>query len=345
MAHAAGEFEPNDHMWTATGPLAPMPYKGTLETQQDDDWYWLQLAGQQQITFSGKFLNDQCSGSSTEATLRNQHGVELADFSDILRETGEVQEFHYTTPPSSEAFYVEVEAFSESEDNAGCEYEFSITPSTAYAPAGPAPPILSTAEPDNFKNSAHGPISGDLVYGGTIDDDNDVDQLYMKLKSNQRVTLELEPYRCTGAGGGGIEARLTPTGAELLENELSSNSVDYRDHMSFQSYGGNRIYVAIKGGAGCDWSFEASPAAAFITTPDVHADPCLIAKRVLSRRKNQLHHLQRKLRRAQSAVTRGRLHHKIEVRRRTIRASLHSARVQCLKPTRAELHAQRLDPS
>ena len=327
LASASGEYEPNDDITQAT-QMSPMTYKATLETAQDEDWYWVPLGGQQQITFSAAFTGGECWAlPDAEATLRDGLGREVTTLDAILQEEGEGQEYHYTTPPASQAFFIQVKGGGAT--GVPCEYEVSITPASAYTPASQSP-VVPVLEPDNVPAQAHGPIMGEVLYAGTIDYENDIDQLYFDSKPDQHIAVELPAFGC--GWGDALMAKLTQDGYGLLPAEgLESIESGERGGETFDSRSGGRVYIAVSGGVGCHWQLWASPASALLTSvPTVqHANPCKAARRSLKRRIRHLHRLEKKLRRAHVRAVRGKIHHKVEARKRGVRAARHTVRVHC----------------
>jgi len=331
-AQALGEFEPNDSISAATGPLAGnTAYKGTLETEQDEDWFWIPIAGQQQVTLSVVFHGSSCwlGEGHVSAELLDQAGKEITSVDAILQDEGnKPQTFSYTTPPAARAYYVLLSGGGGGSEPP-CEYEFSISPATAISPAPAQNPVVSLGEPDNFKDSAHGPLAGEVLYAGSIDATGDVDQLYLEAKPGRQLSLELVSYGCEREDG--VEGVYTPFGKQAIYNELVDYETGRWNGVTVDTEGGGSIYVALSGSAGCDWQFWASPASALLTQPKVpkHVDPCARAQRRLGRSKRAVHSLSKRLHHARSARSRGRLHHLIEVHKRAVRAAKHQIHVHC----------------
>lgn len=331
-ALAAGAFEPNDDVGTATGPLlGDTNYSGALETEQDEDWYWVPIAGQQQIALSVVFDGNACwlGEAQVHAKLLDSAGKELADFYAISQdEDNDPQEFRYTTPPEARAYYVQLSGAGGSAEL--CKYSFHISPAAAISATPAQNPVVRLGEPDNFKEVAHGPIAGEVLYAGSMETAGDVDQLYLETKPGQHLDLELAAYGC--AFSDSISGLITPFGKQAIYNELNAEDDGRWTRAQLETEGGGRMYVAISGDANCDWQFWASPASALNTQPPApapHADPCARARRMLRGDKRSIHRLSRRLHHVTSARSRGRLHHQIEVRRRAARDAKHDIRVHC----------------
>ena len=318
----ASEAEPNNDIISPNGPISSVPYTGTLESEQDDDWFWLQLAGDQQVTISAAFFGGDCSFPDAEITLRDYYGKEIASLGPSEYE-GELSTYHYTTPPQSSTFYIEAEG---NVDHKGCRYEFQVSPPSAFAPAPVKPPIITMSEPDDFTNQAYGPISADTVYAGKIETINDVDQMYFEAKPNQSITTELAGGSCNGH----VEATISPIGESKGFPQSVSGSYEERGHETFDTYSGGRFYVAVTGDYGCDWQFMISPPPALGAehVTHHHVSPCQRAKRLLGRRRQHLHRLERTLRFA-SREKRSKIRRKVRARKRNVRAARHAVRVNC----------------
>ena len=328
----AAAFEPNDDIGTAIGPLlGEMSYSGALETEQDEDWFWVPIAGQQQIDFSAVFNGAGCwlEEGHAHARLLDSAGKELTDFYAISQgEDGRPQEFHYTTPPEARAYYVQFYGAGGSAEL--CSYSFQISPATAISAAPAQNPVVRLGEPDNFKSVAHGPIAGEVLYAGSMETAGDIDQMYLETNPGQHLKLEVAAYGCGFSGG--ISGVITPLGGQAIYNELGAEDEGKWDGTELETNGGGRVYVAISGDAGCDWQFWASPASALSTQPPApvpHADPCADARRALSAAKRRIHSLSRRLHHVTSARGRGRLHHQIEARRRAARDAEHGIHAHC----------------
>jgi hypothetical protein len=322
-AGAASESEPNNDIISAYGPILPSPYTGTLEGEFDDDWYWLQLAGGQQVTFSATFNNQECFFPDATARLLDYYGSGIASLSGPTFEPGVRQEYRYTTPTGGGTYYVEVQG----RGNSGCEYEFELTPPSAFAPAPPKPPIISLAEPDDFSGQAH-PIGAGVLYAGGIDTVNDSDRLYFDAKANQLVSIEIAGGGCEG----NIEASMAPPKGSREFSQTAYGSSSSRGAATIKTLQGGHFDVTVRGDLGCEWQLLLSPAAAL--DPDsstaTHFNPCRRAKRAVARHRYRLHRLQRTLRFA-SAARAPSIRHQISSQKRAIRAAKSSARSSCPK--------------
>lgn len=325
-AGAAGEVEPNNDIISAYGPISPSSYAGTLEGELDDDWYWLQLAGGQQVTFSAVFNSQGCFFPNARAALVDYYGSGIAGLSGPTFEPGVRQEYRYTTPAAGGTYYVEVQGGSDS----GCEYEFELSPPSAFAPAPPKPPIVPLVEPDDFAAQAH-QIGAGVLYAGRIDTTNDPDRLFFDAKSNQIVSIEIAAGGCDGR----IEARVAPPKGSKEFAQTAYGSASTRGVATIKTLTGGHFDVTVSGDLGCEWQVLLSPTTAIgADVPTAtHANPCRSAKRALTRHRYRMHRLQRTLRFASMARV-PRIRHQISSQKRAIRSAKRSIRSSCPKKRR-----------
>lgn len=330
FARASGEYEPNDDISTAVGPLsAGTVYHGSLETDQDEDWFWAPFGAQQQITVSAAFRNAACNDRSARLDVFDGSGKKLAELNSILQEDeGEAQQFKYTTPPAPQAFFFQFRRGSGALAPP-CEYDFTISPAMALSPVPAQNPVVRLNEPDDFKAGAHGPIGGEVLYAGTLETAEDVDQLFMDVKPNHQVHLEITSWGCDREGG--VEGRMFSDAGEFGFEELATYEPGTRADTELEGNEGGRVYVAVKGELNCDWQLWAWPASslsALAHTPP-RKDPCQSAQRRLTGLKHRLRRLKKKLHRVSTPRGRGHIHHQIESTRRGVRAAKHGVQMKC----------------
>lgn len=74
-AFATGEYEPNDSLSTAFGPLAGgLDYAATFETENDGDWYRFYVRNYSQVELSAVTLDYRCQSSNNVMTIRLRDG-------------------------------------------------------------------------------------------------------------------------------------------------------------------------------------------------------------------------------------------------------------------------------
>jgi len=324
VARAAGEIEPNNDIISANGPISSTTYAATLQGEGDDDWYWLQLAGGQQITFSAVFDNQECFFPDADARLRDYYGKVIANLSGPTFEPGVVDEYHYTTPPAGGTFYVEVEG---DVDRENCEYEFEVSPPSAFAAPPAKPPIVPLAEPDDLDNEAH-PIGAGTIYSGKIETVNDVDRLYFQAKANQTVSVELAGGGCNGK----LEAAVDPPAGSKEFSQTAYASTSERGTAALKTYGGGHFDIEVTGDLGCEWQLLLSPPSALggEAAATHHTNPCRRGKRALTRHRYRLHRLERTLRFV-SPKRRVSIKHQIAAQKRAVRHAKGAILAHCPK--------------
>lgn len=174
-------------------------------------------------------------------------------------------------------------------------------------------------------------MGGDILYAGAIETVNDVDQLYFDIKPNQAVAVEL----AGGACNGDIDASIAPPqGSQEFSQSVYANS-ESRGRVVINTYGGGRFYVTVEGDQGCAWQLLVTPGSALGSeaVPAAHADPCRVAQRILGRRRQHLHRLERTLRFA-SPTRRRAIKHQIAAHKRAVRAARHAVKAKCGKASK-----------
>jgi hypothetical protein len=321
---AQAETEPNDEIMQAEGPMGAQTYTGEIQTEQDEDWYWFQLGGQQQITLQLKDLSSPGCESITHFSFRDQMGYEIEQFSPWG--SGEA-EYHYTTSLTGGIYYVVAYG---GPGAAGCSYSFSINPSSAYATPAPALPVVGVPEPNEFKSQAYGPLMAGTEYSGALTTDNDVDQMYFYLRGHHTVEAEVTQGSCGLEYGGGMQIEITPNGEEAYDEYTEGTNT--RKSFGITNEGGPKIFYMQLTGSECRWRVSLSPAESLLAalpTPKTKKLSCRAAMRTLKRRRIHLHRAERTLRFTHNKHARGRLHHKIEARKRAVRAARHRVKVAC----------------
>jgi hypothetical protein len=321
-AFASSETEPNNTILTATGPIGAETYSGELQGSGDVDWYWMELGGQQQLTFT----------ASTVETSECRNGPELAVVTNWSRalaslrpEGGAERQYRFSTPAGGGRYYVRVS----SEYGTDCQYSFSIGPTSAFVPPPAALPVVEVPEPNEFPGQAYGPLKAGVLYSGKIETSNDLDWLYFEGRPNRRVTITPTVFGCEG---GLLEATLLKeisegafhtiyAGGEYEGSGTGTVSIGPRPHT---------WYLQIEGDEGCSWQLEVSPLQSLLG-PQGKAEGqsgCAGDKQALKRRRGELRRIEQ---RAVSARTAG--------QRNAVRRALASGRHR-VKAARAEVRKE-----
>jgi hypothetical protein len=124
---AAGEFEPNDSREAAFGPLAGGTwYTGTLETDNDGDWFFFYIKVYSQMDFSATMVKACTSSGRTGFGLYDKDGKSLGSFSS--GPVNQVNHRYLTLPPGRYYFWIER---PEEGVCTGDRYKFRIDPATS----------------------------------------------------------------------------------------------------------------------------------------------------------------------------------------------------------------------
>ena len=330
---ARAETEPNDNILQANVITDSNPVTGMTNTPQDVDWYEFSLGSQQQVTLNLSVGSVNCGVFFDFRDYRGQsidNGILINE--ELSPSEGAREEYHYTT-----AYYSGIYYLAMGTGQPGCEYAVSMSPNSAFAPL-PAPlPMVEVPEPNDLQSQAYGPMKAGTLYAGTIDTENDVEWLYFYVRGHHRAQLQMTDARCST---GEVRANLTTEERDGAKEEIYDPlEVSREGHESLEldeHPAPLRYWVKVTGHVGCYWQLELSPAeslfSSFAKQGSRHTgrhDACRVARRGLKRRRIRLHRAERTLRFTHSRHGRARLHHKIEARKRAVRASRHSIRVHC----------------
>lgn len=329
---ARADTEPNNEIIEAEGPLSAQTYTGSIQTEQDEDWYWVQLGSQQQVTFKVEELPSASCHTIVSFQLLDYWGNKITQLDPWYQEPDE-EEYHYTTAVGGGIYYIKAFGLNA----AGCGYGFSITPSSGYAPASPKPPVVAVPEPNELQVQAYGPLASGVLYAGAIETQNDVDQLYFDGRAHRTVTFQLTLGSCGYERDGVIRAEFAPLGGEPIDEDFGLYEANTRANFSVKVSTRATIYYVKLTGSECRWQAEVSPPESLLSSlpsSGSRNNACVIDKRLLGRRRARLHRAERTLRFTHDRGARGRLHHKIEARRRAVRAARHAVHVHCTRFSR-----------
>ena len=266
-ALAAAPFEPNDTIDQPAGPLAGgQIYSATTETRNDDDWYRLYLAGNQQIAMNvtmAPVCADGLADTSSEWRL-------LTDLGETVTHGDRDASFLYTTPPSGGEYFFEVVARAHADINyVPCNYTVQFTPPEALVDGPPPLPRMGLPEPNNSRMQATPNLTAGVIYTGTIETSNDRDWGSFSLLPNTDVTVEFTticPQTADGDPGeavGEVHPPLSDTANKLL------NPAAFHNHRARNSFNtedqGGVYFLEVSGEQGCSWQVVLSPISAFGT--------------------------------------------------------------------------------
>jgi hypothetical protein len=332
-AVARADVEPNDNIVEAEGPLSSQVYSGTLQTEQDTDWYWLSLGSQKQVTITASYASSECN-TRMELAVINWWGKELATVVPTIPRNPITEEkiasdtatatVPLTTEPGIDAYYLKAFADTAYGSQIGCHYSFSVGPASAfqerYVPA-PVVTIPSTARSQDRAMLMHGQVD----YQGETTGQQSPVWLSFVSKANAEVQFELTDF----CGSGHVQASLD-NGVEWDYQHVEAVENGRADTESFSQEMTGFYYVSIVGPKGCGFQAEIEPAKALVTkNAQLFAPKCRAAKLSVSRRRQRVKALYRELHHASSRGGAGHIHHLVEVERARLRAAHHSEKEAC----------------
>lgn len=330
---ARADVEPNDNIVEAEGPLSAQTYSGTLQTEQDTDWYWVSLGSQQQITINANYSFNECQ-TKMEMGFYNYYGKEMATVEPEAprdKSTGELLpsatasvSVPLTTELGGGVYYLKAFADTAYGSQTGCHYSFSVTPASAFKEAHSWPPIVSI--PSSALSRRLAPLmKGEVVYQGQTSGESHPTWLEFIPRANQQVIFEVTDF-CPNSN---VHAQMS-NGFEEEGQYAEATSNGRADTPAFSQQTTLPYYVEIKGGVGCGFQAEVGPANALVTkNAQRFSQPCLHARLTTSRHRQRIKTLYRKLHRADTYREIGRIHHLIEVQRAKLRASHNRAKHAC----------------
>jgi len=248
----ADSFEPNDGLYQAYGPIAAATsYSGDIGTANDDDWFVLYTSGQGVLDVAMTNTPD-ASGCNATLQLLDTDGTRVGVIRPLPNQT-----LHVTyTAPGPRRFFVNVGGSC-----AGDAYQFSVTGPVTTGPAIVA--ATPTSDVNDSAAQAVGPLSGDTVYGGRIDSQNDEDWFSF-------YTAGAEPFDLAmidvpdGSGCHAVMTLRDGDGARLDSARPLTNQIA---HIRLTPPRASRYLVQVAGGcAGDIYQFQVGPAAALTFT-------------------------------------------------------------------------------
>jgi hypothetical protein len=319
-----------DNITVAEGPISTQTYEGILESEGDVDWYWGQLAGDQEVTLTYEFEARSNCEASPELSLDNSDGEPIEQLfpADDERQQ-EIGEYKFMTPEAGGLYYIALSSRDQFNAPVHCEYKFSLGPSSVFGQAPPKPPVVSIPEPNDFESNAYGPMLAGTTYQGTIDTSNDADQLYFVTRPHRHVEVQITAFGC-GDAEGRILAQFTPANYRPFSNQLEVRS-ERRGIELINTEGENAIFVKLHGSTGCSWQAEVGPPEALVRDSEAGriARTCGDAKRILDHRRVHLHRAERTLHFTYNPQARRQLQDRISARRRGVDAARQQVKGIC----------------
>jgi hypothetical protein len=229
---ALADTEPNSLIFMAEGPIAGgQDVAGTVGPGDLHDWYVLHVEGVHQLHLTSPQLPHSQGGapSCARVELTNANGTPIAA--------------DFTSGPDESTFHVHVQSNSFSCFSAA-PYSFRVDPAPALVSGPGKPPVKGTAEPNDTRPTAGGPLSPGAWYYSTLETVNDQDWLRFYVRPGvRRVDVQTVVY---GPPCDYHEVTLrSARGAEL------ASAVDIREtvaHLTHRQRGPARLYVQIGAG-------------------------------------------------------------------------------------------------
>lgn len=133
----AASYEPNNTAAQATGPLAGgVTYSSTIETPDDEDWYWFRTTGERQLSLSAQSTTTD-GYCVVQVEVLDEAGTKVDHFAILDKNASRV--FRWTSPSAGKYLFRVVNSPSGTGDcgyGAVNTYSFSISPADAVAGSG-----------------------------------------------------------------------------------------------------------------------------------------------------------------------------------------------------------------
>jgi hypothetical protein len=172
------EYEPNDSMFDASGPLVPEEeYRGFIAGRDDIDYFYLEIDSPKVIEL---YLTDIPANADYDLYLVTGEEDLLMDSSN----TGEQDEHILYTTSSVGVFYVVVLPFENFSDRDPYALRLSLQPA-------PTPSGHDSYEPNDTFTQATGPINLGQPYESYIWDEGDVDIYAFQIDQSRSVSVKL----------------------------------------------------------------------------------------------------------------------------------------------------------
>lgn len=233
---AVADVEPNGAVFMPEGPIAGgQQYEGTVDPGDRDDWYVLHVEGVHQLHLTWTQLSppDTVQGAVFPACvsveLTNANGSPIA--ADV------------TSGDGTSTFHVHVDYHHFCSTTA--RYRFRVDPADAVT-SGPAKlPIKGSAEPNESRASAGGPLAPGAWYHSALETVNDEDWLRFYVRPGAgRVDVQAVVY---GPWCDNHEVTLRSARGRALSSYTGTPEIV--GHLTHRPRGAARLYVQVANGA------------------------------------------------------------------------------------------------
>jgi hypothetical protein len=234
---ASADTEPNGPIFMPEGPIVGgQDVAGTVGPGDGDDWYVLHVEGVYQLHLTSPQLPPAPGQSGpfpapcVTVELTNANGSPIpADF---------------TTRPGMSTFHVHASYEESPFCQSAAPYSFRVDPAVALVSGPGKPTVKGTAEPNDSRSTAGGPLAPGAWYYSTLETVNDEDWLRFYVRPGvHRVDVQAVVY---GPPCGFHEIALrSARGRELASSTSTYETVA---HLRHRQRGPARLYIEIANG-------------------------------------------------------------------------------------------------
>jgi hypothetical protein len=237
---ALADTEPNGAVFMPEGPIAGgQDVEGTVDPGDRDDWYALHVDGVHQLHLTWTQLPPEGSSDVQGPVFPACVSVELTNAN------GSPIPPDFTSGRGASTFHVHVFQSGSQFCPSPTRYRFRVDPAEALVSGPGALPIKGTAEPNDSRSSAGGPLAPGAWYHSELETVNDQDWLRLYVRpGTRRVDVQAVVY---GPQCWSHEVKLR--GARGAELSSSIGSREVVSHLTRRTRGGARLYVQIANGA------------------------------------------------------------------------------------------------
>lgn len=171
VAAPVPEVEPNNDLWSMSGPVGPEGVTGTISSADDFDLFRVHVAEDTEVTNTFANVGEEGVCNFYVRFLDETVGqVSLGSAGpggDPLSETWESEGAE------------ELGVILVVDGDPGCTYTFTVDKGLATGPEPAPAPRKAVPEPNDDPEDARGPLMSGVTYTGVIDDDLDSDWVYL----------------------------------------------------------------------------------------------------------------------------------------------------------------------
>ncbi|HEX2161512.1 MAG TPA: hypothetical protein VHF88_06800 [Thermoleophilaceae bacterium] len=236
---AVADVEPNGAVFTPEGPIfGGQDIQGAVGPGDTDDWYVFHVEGAHQLHLRSPHIalspgggQGPTSTACVSVQLTNANGMAIPS--------------DFTSGPGESTFYVHAFQSGFKGCSIHAEYSFRVDPAGALVPGPGKLPIKGTAEANDSRSTAGGPLIAGAWYHSELETANDRDWLRFYVRpGTRRIDVRSVAY---GSPCDTHEVTLrSARGSELASYTGTSGTIA---HFVHRPRGGARLYVEIVNGA------------------------------------------------------------------------------------------------